>query len=225
MYRYLVVLLGSLTIALVLVVLGVLLPMASAGKLLLQATPTPRAFTYLPYVAKQYPPAPTETPTPTATPTSTPTPMPQIIFRDDFESGQLIVSPSLEHWRWLHQQGATVEVIDDPTGRGGKVLKCTVTGDSQLEPDGNYRRRGYPDWYNGPFTSATNIPAPCGISVDVWVSPEFSPGDPFPGATLLSLFTNDRQTGAPSYIVAIALSLDGQPLSMFSSIWVRLVSQ
>ena len=69
--RNVVVLLGSLAMALMLVLSSVLTPTALLGAPLIQITITPTAFAYLPYVAKQQP---TATPTPTPTPTITPTP-------------------------------------------------------------------------------------------------------------------------------------------------------
>jgi hypothetical protein len=65
--RYFAALLGSLMVALVLVLSIVLLPVVSAGAPRLQGALTPTVFVYLPYVAHQYPP-------PTPTPTSTPQP-------------------------------------------------------------------------------------------------------------------------------------------------------
>jgi endonuclease/exonuclease/phosphatase family metal-dependent hydrolase len=54
-HRYIVVLLGSLTVVLVLILPGILLPMASMSAPLSQGSLTPTVFVYLPYVAKEYP--------------------------------------------------------------------------------------------------------------------------------------------------------------------------
>jgi hypothetical protein len=62
----------SLAVVLALVLASALVPITASGTFL-QNTPTPTAFVYLPFVAKQYPPQ-TITPTPTPTSTHTPTP-------------------------------------------------------------------------------------------------------------------------------------------------------
>lgn len=73
-HPHLLLLLGSLMVALVLVLPSVLLPTVSTGTPLLQGTLTPTAFAYLPYVARQYPQL-----TPTPTSTSQPTgPLPPV---------------------------------------------------------------------------------------------------------------------------------------------------
>lgn len=182
------------------------------------ATPTATAtFTLTPTRTR----TPTMTPTRTETPTPTETPRPNIIFQDDFENGLIVTPGNPDHWNNLIQQGARVELIDDPTGSGrGKVLKGFVFGDAPLD-QGEYKRRGYPDWYTGPWPNGViNIPAPCGISVDVWVSRQLIPGGSptyKPSGVLHGIGANSRNTGEAIYGNGLVLGRDGGPLGFMDT--------
>jgi hypothetical protein len=155
----------------------------------------------------------TSTPTFTPTPTRTPTPIPRVIFQDDFERGLLWgVSGSAHYWNYLHYSGSVVEVIDDPTALNkGKVMKASIAGESRFDQE-TYKRRGYPDWYNGSWPYARNLSAPCEMSVDLWMSREiyrtinavspawFSP---------LSIFANHYRTGEVYWVATLGIDRFG----------------
>jgi hypothetical protein len=118
-------------------------------------------------------PKPTRRP-PTATPKPTETPRPQqIIFQDDFSHG-INIAESPNAGFYYMNQGAAVEVIDDPTNsERGKVLKCFVSGDSKLEPSGNWVRRGYLTWTNtGGYYNSEIVPVPAAVQSDVYLPEE-----------------------------------------------------
>jgi hypothetical protein len=145
---------------------------------------------------------PTLTPTrvpPTKTPKPTETPRPvAVIFERDFNTGQLdLVKGSKDHWNFLHQDGARVEIVSDPTGSvdasgrpRGKVMRATIQGQSVQHLDwGSDRwwRNGYPDWTYG--YPVQLVRAPCAIQVDV-----YKPRDLY-GIGLLSVHRLNRKTG------------------------------
>jgi hypothetical protein len=152
---------------------------------------------------------PTKTPKPTlrprtATPRPTETPRPQqIIFQDDFSHGiDIEISPNA--WEYYNNQGAAIEIIDDPTNSTdssgnprGKVLKCSVSGDSKLEPSGTWVRRGYLTWANtGSFHNSETVQAPAAIQTDVYV-PRDTLRDPNPAVTILGFHSNRKGRTAP----------------------------
>lgn len=155
---------------------------------------------------------PTRTPTATRTSTLTPTPRPyQVIFSGNFDDGAVVVGGNPKYWNNLHTQGAKVELIEYE-GRG-KVMKASVFGRSKNEGNGWFRR-GYYDWFNGPYPFAETIPAPCAISCDVLTSHQLISQNAKPAASLLSFHSREISTGKPEFAAGLNIGAGGEYLGL-----------
>jgi hypothetical protein len=120
---------------------------------------------------------PTRTPTKTATPTETPIPLqfeeiygePTGSFKANFNKGFAGFDDITDNIHWRNRpfgrSGASLEIIDDPTGKFGKVLEGRPAEDAYWNKNDNVtNRRGYvAKWFH-------DLAAPVRLTEWIWIN-------------------------------------------------------